>query len=81
MTRRRVRVEVRDTTFVLRGWQANELANSAGVKVIYSGVSAGWLGDRHRLGDVLAYLDHRCVAYVVEDPDQGGLWPDGGDAA
>lgn len=63
--RRRVAVEVLDSIFVLRGWQAHKLALEAGLRPTYSGVHQGWMADTAKLSTFEAYCAHRFVAVDV----------------
>jgi len=65
--RRRVELRVDGSIFVMRGWQAHKLAYAAGLRPTYSGVQAGWVADTVKLPQFCAYLDHRNVAYTIED--------------
>lgn len=50
---------------VFTGWRVAELLKEAGAKPIYAGTVGGWMIDRHRLGDVLAYLEQRNISVTV----------------
>lgn len=54
----------RDTTIVVRGNARTVLADG-GFRGVYNGVARGWVLDRHRLPDLLAYLDARRIGYRV----------------
>ena len=70
--RRVITVTDRGQTFVFRGYKAAELARGAGLRAVFSGVSHGWVADTTRLPDLLAYLDHRRVAYTVTRAGEDG---------
>lgn len=81
-TRRRLRITVNSSIVAVRGWRAVELMREAGLRPTYSGAAiggGGWMVDRHRLGDLLAYLESRNVAATVDDLDQLGLLGGGRD--
>lgn len=59
--RRRLRIDVDGSTFVLRGWRGGDLAREAGLKPIWSATAGGWQMDTTRLPDLRAYLDFRNV--------------------
>jgi hypothetical protein len=62
MPRRPLNIENRETTIVVRG-NARMLLQDGGFHALYVGTVRGWILDRHRLPDLLAYLDHRRVPY------------------
>lgn len=73
MSRRRLRIIDRGATFVIRGWRGGDLAAEANIRVVWTGVSQGWVGQAKDLADLVAYLEYRNVGLVVE--------PEGGEAA
>lgn len=73
MSRRRIRIIDRGDTFVVRGWRGGDLAAEAGIRVVWTGVSQGWVGQGRDLGDLVAYSEYRNVGLTVE--------AEGGDAA
>ena len=54
----------RETTIVVLG-NAKLVLETGHFRGIYAGTVQGWILDRHRLPDLLAYLDSRRVGYVV----------------
>ncbi|GAA1543527.1 hypothetical protein [Nocardioides humi] len=69
-TRRRITVTLDGRVAIFRGWRVAELIKDAGAKPIFSrsaGSAGGWMIDRHRLGDVLAYLEQRGLAVTVDE--------------
>lgn len=83
MSRARMSIRVDRRLVVVRGWRAAELLQGAGIKATFSGSAGGWMVDRQRLGDVLAYFESRNITVVITDVDQLELPvpPDGGEAA
>jgi len=78
-TRKRITVTLDGRVAVFKGWQVAELIKEAGAKPIYAGTVGGWMIDRHRLADVLAYLDERNIAVTAIDDTKspiGDLVPD-----
>ncbi|MBM0128058.1 hypothetical protein [Pimelobacter simplex] len=88
-TRRRITVTIDGRVAIFKGWQVAALLKEAGTKPIYAGTVAGWMIDRHRLADVLAYLDERNIAVTISSEEKtlstssstedelvedGGLW-------
>lgn len=55
-------------TFVVRG-NAKLLLEQGEFRGIYTGVSRGWILDRHRLGDLCAFLDSRHIPYQIHRGD------------
>lgn len=74
MTRRRVVVEVDDSTKTcfVRGWQAGDMIRDAGIRPIWSHMSRCFMIDLRRLPDMVAYLEYRNINPVVRDrvPDK-----------
>lgn len=78
-TRNRVTVTLDGRVAVVRGWRAADLIKESGGKPIYAGTLGGWMVDRHRVSDLLAYLELRNIAATVTDvqvstdlpPEQG----------
>lgn len=58
-------IQVRETTFVFRGWQSHRLALAAGHRATFNGVAGGWVLDLDKLADFQAYLERRNVAVEV----------------
>lgn len=68
MSRKPLHIIDRGRTFVVRG-NALKVLEAGGFKGIYTGTSRGWVLDRHRLPDVCAYLDYRCIPYLIKRGD------------
>jgi hypothetical protein len=68
MSRQPLHIIDRGQTFVVRG-NALKILEAGGFRGIWTGVSKGWVLDRHRLGDVCAYLDSRHIAYQIHRGD------------
>ncbi|HEX2893168.1 MAG TPA: hypothetical protein VHO29_04100 [Marmoricola sp.] len=73
--RRRISVEVLDSIFILRGWQAHRLALEAGLRPTYSGVHQGWMADTSRLSTFEAYCAHRRVWLEVTNAPEPSQEP------
>lgn len=58
----------RGRTFVIRG-NAYQVLRAGGFVPYYTGVSAGFVLDGHRLGDLCAYLDSRRISYRIKRGD------------
>lgn len=74
-------VTVDGTIIVVRGFKAGARLKASGFKAIYSTPSGGWMLDKGRLPDLLAWLESRRIGYTVVDPEQAELDLGGGDAA
>lgn len=69
--RRRVTVVLDGRIAVLRGWRVADLIAESGCRAVFSGTAGGWMVDRHRVGDVLAYLAARNIPVtVLDDADE-----------
>lgn len=75
MPRHRISITLDGRIAVIRGWRAVDLIRDAGCKPLYAGTVGGWMIDRHRLGDLLAYLEQRSIAVTVitEKPPADGV--------
>lgn len=60
-----------DAIIVVRGFKAGQRLRDSGLKAIYSVPAGGWMLDRKRLPDLLAYLDSRNIGSRVIDPGDG----------
>ncbi len=67
MRGRAITVTDRGGTIVMTGYRVAEIARHAGLRPIFSGASHGWITDSSRLGDLLAYCQHRNIAVTVLD--------------
>ncbi|MFC7503205.1 hypothetical protein ACOACQ_17695 [Nocardioides sp. CPCC 206347] len=74
-TRNRVTVTLDGRVAVVRGWRAADLIKEAGGKAIYAGSAGGWMVDRHRVSDLLAYLEQRNIAATVSRHDESTYLP------
>jgi hypothetical protein len=71
--RRRITIEERGRSVIVRGWRSGDLLEEAGIKAVFSGAVGGWMVAAKRLPDLLAHLDRRNIGV--------DLLPEGGDAA
>lgn len=70
-SRRRVTVALDGRVAVFRGWRVADLIAEAGCRAVFSGTAGGWMVDRHRVGDVLAYLATLNIhVTVLDDADE-----------
>ncbi len=69
MNRAPLQLIERGTTCVVRG-NALPILLAAGVRVIYTGVSRGFVFDTWRLADFCAFMDSRGIAYQLKRGDQ-----------
>jgi hypothetical protein len=69
MSRYRITVIVDGTVLLVRGWRVGALLRDGGFKAIYSTPSGAYMIDAVRLGDLLAYLEHRNVGANLSDAD------------
>ena len=60
------------TIVVVRGFKAGNRLKASGVKAVYSASAGGWMVDRARLADLLAFLQSRNIGHAVVDPDEPG---------
>lgn len=75
-------ITVDGTIIVVRGFKAGGRLKASGLKAIYSTPLGGWMLDKARLPDLMAWLESRRIGYTVLDPEQAQLdLGDGGDAA
>ena len=80
-TRRRLRITISRKVVAVRGWRAVDLMREAGLRPTFSAAAiggGGWVVDRPRLPDLLAYLESRNVWFQLEDVDQLELLDGGG---
>lgn len=70
-------IKIDDSILVVRGFKAGQRLRESGLKAVYGTTVGGWMLDRRRLSDLLAYLDSRNIAARVVDPEHEGP----GDAA
>jgi hypothetical protein len=66
--RRRVTITESDTIIIGRGWRLGDLVKDAGLKATYSASAGGFMLDRDRLPDLLAYLESRNVGVTLTQP-------------
>jgi hypothetical protein len=68
MSRRRVTITESGTIIICRGWHFSGFVKDAGLKATYSASAGGFMLDRDRLPDLLAYLESRNVGVTIAQP-------------
>ena len=79
-------ITIDDTIIVVRGFRAGARLKASGIgKAIYSTPAGGWMLDKKRLPDLLAWFESRNIAVeLIDDNQQTLAYPaddGGGDAA
>lgn len=65
-------IAVDEKIIVVRGFKAGQRLKDSGLKAIYSVPAGGWMLDRRRLADLLAYLQSRNITASIVDRQSGG---------
>ena len=69
MARWTLRIRVGADVVGVRGWQARELLEKAGLKPLWLGTTREQTVDRRHAADVIAVLEHCGAAIVIEGED------------
>lgn len=68
MTRRKITIEPDGNIVVIRGYKVADIARAAGLKPTYSASAGGWMLDRTRLPELVAWLEYRNFRYELDEP-------------